>query len=128
MIVGTGIDIIETGRIEKALSRSEEKFCETLFTDVESSYCLQSANKRIQAQRFGGRFAAKEAFLKALGTGLRHGIKWTEIEIYNDDLGKPMLSITGKALEKLNSLKVTAIHVSISHCKEYANAMVILEK
>lgn len=128
MIVGTGIDIIEISRMEKALSRSEERLEEVLFTDKERAYCLKSRNARLQAQRFSGRFAAKEAFLKALGTGLRDGIMWTDLEIINDELGKPHLTAARIALEKLNELGVAHIHLSISHCITYANAVVILEK
>ena len=128
MIVGTGIDIIEISRINKALSRSEERLTEILFTESENAYCLKAANKKLQAQRFSGRFVAKEAFLKALGTGLRDGIKWTDIEILNDELGKPHLTATDTALQRLKKLNALNIHLSISHCKEYATAMVILEK
>lgn len=127
MIVGTGIDIIEISRMEKALSRSEERLEEVLFTEKERAYCLKCANARLQVQRFSGRFAAKEAFLKALGTGLRDGISWTDLEIVNDDLGKPHLTATNIARDKLDALQVRAIHVSISHSIDHANAVVILE-
>lgn len=127
MIVGTGIDIIEISRMEKALSRSEERLEEVLFTEKERAYCLKCASTRLQVQRFSGRFAAKEAFLKALGTGLRDGISWTDLEITNDDLGKPHLSASNIARKKLDALQVRSIHISISHSMDHANAVVILE-
>jgi len=128
MIVGTGIDIIEIGRMKDALSRFEDRLRKMLFTPSETEYCLKGANRRVQAVKFAGRFAAKEAYLKAIGTGLRDGIKWTDIEILNDDLGKPYINVKNIAMQKLREIKGDQIHISISHCLEYATAVVILEQ
>ncbi len=128
MIVGTGIDLIEISRVRRALDRSEDRLMEILFTPTETEYCLQGTNQRLRGQRFAGRFAAKEAFLKALGTGLREGIGWKDIEITNDPQGKPLLTAGAKAAEKMKRLGVRNVHLSISHSINYATAVVILEK
>jgi len=128
MIIGTGIDIIEISRVRDALSRSKERLEEILFTETEKEYCRKAANQRVKAQKCAGRFAAKEAFLKALGSGLRDGIKWTDIEILNDDLGKPYINVKNSAHQRMQDIGADRIHVSISHSLEYATAVVILEK
>ena len=81
MICGVGIDLIEVDRIKKQLEKSSDRFCQSLFSEKEIAYCRRGANTRIQARHFAGRFAAKEAFLKAIGTGMRDGLRWKDIEI-----------------------------------------------
>ncbi len=123
MIVGIGTDIIEVIRIEKAMSR-DTGFRDKIFTPVEITYCEAKKNK---FQHYAARFSAKEAFLKAIGTGWRYGIRFADIGIYHDELGKPHIEVTGKAKELIDSLSVSKIHVSLSHLKEMATAVVILE-
>ena len=127
MIVGTGIDIIEVDRIQSRLAKDEERFCLSLFTEAEIGYCKSGAHSAARARCFAGRFAAKEAFFKAIGTGLRDGLNWKDVEIQNDDLGKPEIVLHGKALEKIQEEGIGGIHVSISHGRAAAAAVVILE-
>jgi holo-[acyl-carrier protein] synthase len=119
MIIGTGIDIIEISRVAKAAAN--ERFCRRVYTAAEYS------KGRYAANRLAGFFAAKEALLKALGTGLA-GFSWLEMEVGHDALGAPQFLVTGKVAEYLARKEVSRIHVSISHCREYAAAHVILEK
>jgi holo-[acyl-carrier protein] synthase len=128
MIVGTGIDIIEVSRIKKELSRLGRRFSQRIFTDQEIGYCEKGANLSVQSQRFAGRFSAKESFFKAIGSGLRHGFNWKDVEVVNNDQGKPSLILQNKALEIVQREEIKQIHLSISHCRAYAAAVVILEK
>lgn len=96
-----------------------------LYTDAEQKYC--GKGKVTQSQCYAARFAAKEAFFKALGTGYRYGMAFHEIEVLNDELGKPYINPHGKVKEFLVEKKITNIHLSISHVKEMANAFVVLE-
>jgi len=123
MIKGIGIDIIEIKRVKKLIER-DNKFVEKIFTPKEINYCK---NKIRKEQHYGARFAAKESFLKALGTGLRSGMSWKDVSIKNDKLGKPKVGLYGKTLEKFKKMKCKQIHLSISHTKEYAIAYVIIE-
>jgi len=123
MIKGTGADIIAIDRIKKAISK-DSKFADKIFSEEEIDYCNSKFRKEIH---FAGRFAAKEAFFKALGTGWRDGMKWTEIIIVNDELGKPEIRISGKTRELFNDLGMENINLSISHTKEFAVAFVIIE-
>ncbi len=123
MILGTGIDIIEVARIEKAMSR-DIGFRDKLFTEGEIAYC---EGKRNKYQHYAARFSAKEAFLKAIGTGWRFGIRFADIDIFHDDLGQPHIRPTGVAKELTGRLLVSKIHVSLSHLKEIATAVVIIE-
>lgn len=120
--------MIEKDRFKNKIKKNAEKFLKTLFTSIEIEYCKSGSNINSQARCFAGRFAAKEAFLKALGTGLRNGIKWTEIEIINDPLGKPLINVSGQAEDKIQEREIRQIHLSISHDRDNAAAMVILEK
>lgn len=124
MIFGIGTDIIEVERIEKQLQKSYG-LREKLFTPGEIDYCETKRNK---AQHYAARFAAKEAFLKAIGTGWRDGLQFNEIEVTNDDLGKPTLVLYGKTLDFVNSIQITNIQVSLSHIHDMVNAIVIVEK
>jgi holo-[acyl-carrier protein] synthase len=124
MIVGTGIDIVETIRIQEALERHGERFCRRLFSPGEITYCEKSKNK---AERYAARFAAKEAAFKALGTGWRQGVRWRDVEVVHQPSGKPELVLTGGAAERAHQLGVTRTAVSISHADHYAVAQVIFE-
>jgi len=124
MIFGVGIDIIEVLRVEK-LTRKEDKYLKKIFTQTEIDYCRKFRNG---AQNFAGRFAAKEAFSKAMGTGLSDGVKFNEIETINNELGKPEIVLYGKTKEILKDRNLKCVHVSIAHLKDYATAVVIIEK
>jgi holo-[acyl-carrier protein] synthase len=123
MIIGTGIDIIEVARIEKVMSR-DIGFRDKIFTPGEIEYCEAKKNK---FQHYAARFSAKEAFLKAIGTGWRFGVRFGDIEIFHDELGQPHIRTIGIAKELTDRLLVSKIHVSLSHLKELATAIVILE-
>lgn len=124
MIVSTGIDIVEVYRIREALARTP-RFAERVFTSAEREYC-ESKGKAAD-QSFAGRYAAKEAFLKALRTGWRGKIGWQDIEVVNDELGAPLLNVSGEARDLLDAAGVTRVHVSISHTAEHAVANVLFE-
>ena len=124
MIVGLGIDIIEIDRIAEVYVRHRERFAQRILTDAERVYVLRHADPR---QRLAGRWAAKEAALKALGTGLADGIGWKDAEILNDESGKPALHFHGKALVRARELGAVKYHVSITHSETVAMAQVILE-
>lgn len=123
MIKGIGIDLIEIHRIEKSMEQNG-KFIEKIFTREEISYCRSKHRKEIH---YAARFAAKEAFFKALGTGWRYGMKWQEIAIANDSLGKPRIRISGKVREYCQQHNLQSIHLSISHTRTHALAHVIIE-
>jgi phosphopantethiene--protein transferase domain len=123
MIFGIGTDIVEVARMERALKRSEG-LKKKLFTYEEQVYCDGNA---IAFQHYAARFSAKEAFFKALGTGFRNGMEFFEINVKNDDLGKPYLEVTGAVEKYCHSHHITNMHLSISHVKETAIAFVVLE-
>lgn len=123
MIVGTGIDIVKNIRIEKLINKYGERFLKKIYKDNEIKYCQ---NKKNSAVSFAARFAAKEAVLKALGTGLRNN-SWQEIEVVNNKLGKPEVKLSGKTALRAEDLNVESIFLSISHEKEYSIAQIILE-
>ncbi|MBA4121424.1 MAG: holo-ACP synthase [Acidobacteria bacterium] len=125
MIVSIGIDIIEVYRIRETISRTP-RFAERVFTKRERDYC--EAKGAASAQSYAARFAAKEAFLKALKTGWRGKITWHDIEICSDENGVPSLEIRGEAKNILENLGANKIHLSLSHTTEHAVAQVILEK
>jgi holo-[acyl-carrier protein] synthase len=125
LIFGVGIDIIEVSRIEKQLSRGDDRFQRRLFTDREIAYCER---KKFKGLHFAARFAAKEAFLKALGTGLSGGLSWKDVEVVNNEAGMPTLRLNGKARLLADELGLTGLHVSLTHVKDTAAAVVIIEK
>ena len=123
MIIADGCDLIEIERIAKALQR--ENFCTRIYTAAELSYAESKKNQR-KAASLAAVFAAKEAVAKALGVGLGQ-IGWREIEVRHDDLGKPFVALSGRARALAEERGVKNIHLSLSHSREYALAMVILE-
>ena len=125
MIVSIGIDIIEVYRIRETVSRTP-RFLERVYTDRERAYC--ESKGAAAAQSYAARFAAKEAFLKALKTGWRGKITWHDIEICSDADGVPSLKIKGEARNILENLGANQIHLSLSHTTEHAVAQVILER
>lgn len=124
MIYGIGTDIVATSRFQRFLDEGNAAIIERLFTRLERDICCK---RKDAASCLASRFAAKEAFLKALGTGLRDGISWQEMEVSNDTLGKPELKLSGKADELSQVKKLTGIHLSLSHDSGHAVAMVVLE-
>jgi holo-[acyl-carrier protein] synthase len=124
MIVGIGVDIVETVRIEEAMGRHGQRFTKRLFTPLEIEYCEGFKNK---AERYAARFAAKEAAFKALGTGWRKGVRWLDVEVSNLPSGKPELRLTGQALELSRAMGVARTFVTISHSDRYAVVQVIFE-
>ncbi|HRI03254.1 MAG TPA: holo-ACP synthase [Pyrinomonadaceae bacterium] len=125
MIVSIGIDIAEVYRIRDTIARTP-RFVARVFTGSEREYC--ESKGAAAAQSYAGRFAAKEAFLKALKTGWRGKIAWQNIEIVLDENGAPSLNITGEAAVLLEKLGANRVHLSMSHTTEHAVAEVILEK
>src|SRR2546422_497693 len=119
MIIGTGVDIAETVRIEQVLNRHGERFSGRLFTPQEIAYCEKFKNK---AERYAARFAAKEAAFKALGTGWREGVRWLDVEVTHQPSGKPELALYGRAQELAQQMGVTRTAVSISHADRYVVA------
>ncbi len=124
MIVGIGTDIIDVNRIHRVIERNPA-FVTKVFTPREIDYCNAKAAK---AQSFAARFAAKEALMKALGTGWAMGISWQDIEVMNNTEGKPVLHLSGAALARAGELGANIWHLSLSHEKDCALAFVILEK
>jgi holo-[acyl-carrier protein] synthase len=124
MIVGTGIDIAEVPRIAAAIERFGERFLRRIFTENEIRYCDSKANR---IERYAARFAAKEAALKAIGTGWKGGVSWTEVEVRREPGGRPTISFSGKAAEYAARLGVKRAALSLSHTEEQAIATVILE-
>ena len=125
MIISTGIDIVEVYRIAETMTRTP-RFGERVFTDSERAYC--DSKGAAAAQSYAGRFAAKEAFLKALQTGWRGRITWHDIEILPDGQGVPTLRVSGEASTLFENSGATRMHLSISHTSEHAVAQVIFEK
>jgi len=125
MIFGTGTDIIETNRIQKAVENTSG-FRDKIFTPAEQQYC--EAQKAGKYSSYAARFAAKEAFFKALGTGYRYGMTFQEIEIINNALGKPEIVVRGKVKNRMVQQGISQIHLSLSHTRKTAIAFVILEK
>lgn len=119
-IAGIGTDIIEIDRIEEAINRHGERFLSRIFTEKERNYCERYADK---TPHYAGRFAAKEAIVKALGTGFQFEMTWQDIEVINDSLGKPEVILS----PRLKKTFPTAIFfLSISHCNKYATATAII--
>lgn len=124
MIVGTGVDLCEVPRLRDAIARHGERFKQRVFTPQEIAYAERKANRE---ERYAARFAAKEAGMKALGTGWRGGIAWRDFEVVNLPSGRPTLALHGKAAEIAARLAVRHIALSLTHTRETAMALVILE-
>ena len=124
MIVGLGTDLAEVNRIEEAIARHGERFVSRIYTPSEIAYVERKANKY---ERYAARFAAKEAGMKAIGTGWRHGVRWQDFEVKNLPSGRPTLLFHGVAAEFAAKLKVTNVTLSITHTAQMAMAVVVLE-
>ena len=124
MIIGSGIDLVEIGRIRQSLDRFGERFLDRVFTKAEQAYCLR---KRNAAESLAARFAAKEAGAKALGTGISRGVSWLDIEVVREPGGRPRLRFLGNAQNIADRLGVVRVALSLAHTGEISVASVVLE-
>ncbi len=124
MIAGLGIDMVEVDRVALKISKNNG-FTELVFSEKEIAYCESKANK---FEHYAARFAAKEAFLKACGTGWTSGSSFNEIEVMNDSEGKPQISLLGQTAALVDKIGFNKVFVSLSHLKSMASAVVIIEK
>ena len=125
MIFGTGIDIIEIDRIKKSLERYSQRFENKVFTDGEINYCQSQADP---GKHFAARFAVKEAVSKSLGTGISNDVGFKDIEVVNNESGKPIVKMAGRGKLLFEKLNLKSIHISISHDRHYAIAHAIAEQ
>ncbi len=125
MILGTGTDLCEIERIAQSIQRYGDQFLQRVYTDAEIRYCERKV--KTAAESYAARFAAKEAGAKALGTGIAKGIGWREIEVTHLPGGRPALLFHGRAAERAAAMGVTAAHLSLSHGRDLAIAVVVLE-
>lgn len=123
-VIGIGIDMVEVSRIEELIEHWGPRFLDKIFTPEEQQTCM---HRRFPHIHFSGRFAIKEAMLKALGTGLRSGLRWKDISTINNRLGKPTVQLFGRVRERADQMGVSTIFSSISHEQDYAIAQVLLE-
>ena len=123
MIVGIGIDLIETSRIQGSLDRFGDRFLNRVFLKGEIEYCMQM---KFPARHLAARFAAKEAVSKAFGTGIGASLGWKDIEVCRKDHGEPFLTLHGKGLELAKAKNVGETHLSLTHHESAAAAVVIL--
>jgi holo-[acyl-carrier protein] synthase len=121
-IVGLGTDIVENVRIARMVKEHGELFLTRVYTSREIRYCQ---TRKHSTEHFAGRWAAKEAVLKCLGTGWRNGLCWTDMEIRNDQQGKPHIVLRGAARDQAEQMKISDIMLSISHCRAYATAFAV---
>ena len=124
MIAGTGVDLIEVERIRRSIERFGERFLDRVFSPYERAYVERRKNR---FERYAARFAAKEAGMKAIGTGWRRGVRWRDFEVANLASGKPTLRLSGKAAEFAKRLGVRSVALSMSHTASLAIAEIILE-
>jgi holo-[acyl-carrier protein] synthase len=122
-IVGHGIDIVETARIRQLVEEHGQRFLDRCFTPAEQAYC--SKNPKRYYEHLAGRFAAKEAVLKVLGTGWRGGIAWTDIEVTREPSGQPRVALSGECARVAADLRIAHWHLSISHIETHATASAI---
>ncbi len=118
-LISIGTDIIECVRIAQMIEKHGEVFLQRVFTQREIVYC---SSRKAATQHYAGRWAAKEAVLKVLGTGWAKGIQWTDIEVVNEVSGAPLIKITGKAAEIAKERGILEVMITISHCRAYATA------
>jgi holo-[acyl-carrier protein] synthase len=121
-ILGIGTDVVEVLRIAQMIERHGELFIQRVYTPFEIDYCNA---RKAATQHFAGRWAAKEAILKALGTGWARGLSWTDMEVRNDEAGRPSVRLGGGAREVCEKLGITDMLITISHCRTHATAFAI---
>jgi holo-[acyl-carrier protein] synthase len=124
VVIGIGTDLIEISRIQQSIARFDERFLHRVFTPAEIEYCLSKKNA---AESFAARFAAKEAAAKALGTGISRGVSWLEIEVTREPGGRPVLALSGRAAQRASQIGVAGISLSLTHARETAMAIVVME-
>jgi holo-[acyl-carrier protein] synthase len=124
MVLGMGTDMVEIERVKASIDRFGDRFLERVFTEGEIAYCRR---KKQPAESFAARFAAKEAGAKALGTGISHGISWKEIEVRREQGQRPMLHFSGRAGELAKAMGVRRVQLSLSHSRELAIAVALIE-
>jgi holo-[acyl-carrier protein] synthase len=124
MIAGSGIDVVEIARIQRAMDRFGKRFLDRIYLADEQAYCVR---KRNSAESFAARFAAKEAAAKALGTGISHGVNWLEFEVVRESSGRPTLRFHGRAANIAGRLGITRSSLSLTHTAQLAAATVVLE-
>ena len=124
MLIGTGVDLIEVERIAHSIERYGERFLRRVYTDHEIAYCR---GRRVSAESFAARFAAKEAGAKALGTGISRGVTWNEFQVARNPGGRPVLELQGRAALLAKELGVRAISLSLTHTGSLAMATVVME-
>ena len=125
MVLGLGTDLMETRRVQESIDRFGDRFLERVFTVGEITYCQRK--RKNAAESFAARFAAKEAGAKALGTGISRGVSWKEFEVRREASGRPTLHLSGRAAELAEAMGVKRIQLSLTHSREVAMAMVIVE-
>jgi holo-[acyl-carrier protein] synthase len=124
MLIGTGIDLIEIERIAHSIERYGDRFLQRVYTDPEIAYCRR---KRMSAESFAARFAAKEAGAKALGTGISRGVWWNDFQVERHPSGRPLLALRGRAEILARELGVKTISLSLTHTGTLAMATVLME-
>ena len=124
MVIGIGTDLIEVARVQQSISRFGDRFVQRIFTPAEIEYCRHRKNA---AESFAARFAAKEAAAKALGTGISRGVTWLEIEVTREPGARPVLVLSGRAARRAEELGVAAISLSLTHTRDTALAVVVME-
>jgi holo-[acyl-carrier protein] synthase len=123
-VLGIGTDIVECLRIAQMIERHAEQFITRVYTDYEIDYC---SARKAATQHYAGRWAAKEAVLKAIGTGWVRGISWRDVEVRNDIGGRPSICLSGGALEMSSKRGIQRVLISISHCRSHATAYAIAQ-
>lgn len=121
-VLAHGVDMVECARLREAIDRHGERFLRRVFTEVELTYCLGKAR---EIEHLAGRFAAKEAVLKVLGTGWRGGVRWTDVEIRNESSGQPKIRLSGTCRRLAAEMGLAAVLISISHVSTHAIASAI---
>jgi holo-[acyl-carrier protein] synthase len=125
VVIGVGTDLMEIERIHQSIARFGDRFLQRVFTPAEIAYCQRKKNA---AESFAARFAAKEAGAKALGTGIGHGVTWLEMEVTREPSGRPLLLLSGRAAQRAQQIGVTRISLSLTHSRDTALAVVIMER
>lgn len=124
MVLGIGIDLVSIPRLEQAVGRWGLRFLERIYTPAELGFCMGRSNEKAA---LAARFAAKEACSKALGTGMRHGVSWRQMEVVHDPSGRPVLRLGGYTAEHAKIMGAEKFHLSLTHEAEYAGAVVVIE-
>ncbi|HWP46015.1 MAG TPA: holo-ACP synthase [Candidatus Limnocylindrales bacterium] len=124
MIYGIGIDVVRISRLEEVINRRGKRFLERVFTPREIEYC---SSKALKIQHYAVRFAVKEAVFKAFGTGWSRGVTWHDVEVFNDEGGRPQVKLSGKCQELAGELQVKQVLISLSHDGDYAIAQALIE-